>query len=604
MRLYALVLLAAVACGDETLRVADPSVPAPSLPSADEVETALGGLELRPFIDRSFEFLLVRSPETIRRWRLEPLFDPDYPRLDDRRPTFVAETHDVQRRIRALLTKFDLDELSSGERLTHAVYAWILDDLIRDQPFTDHDYPVTGFVDSELGQMQAIFQNTPANPTEEDTEDYVRRLWQVDERVLELQDRLRQCDAQLIRPPTFVLDWALSAVGAIAFASPQQNLFYESLLGMVSRTPGAIPYARNPAVADARFIIESQILPAYQDLYATLEDIRIRAPSSLGVGSIPNGEAFYQQLIQHHTTTASSAEMLFAAGETDLARIQAEMRARFADLGYSPDLSLRQAFAQVAQDSGVIPADEVYDTYVRLVEDADARLPAAFDLLPSEPVHVVGGPSGGYYVGASLLHPEPGRFFAQTNVDQPRFAMPSLTYHEALPGHHLQVGLESDLRLPIAQRMYGFTAYREGWALYAEALAAELGWYDDDPYGDLGRLQWEALRAARLVVDTGIHAFGWTEGQAVAYLDDNLGFDPNVLSSRGQVRRYAARPGQALAYKAGMLRLQALRRYAEAELGPDFDLVAFHREVLRVGPVPIEILDDHVRAWVDRLSDR
>ena len=228
--------------------------------------------------------------------------------------------------------------------------------------------------------------------------------------------------------------------------------------------------------------------------------------------------------------------------------------------------------------------------YTAIIEDAQARLPEVFDVLPTADVVVTGVPSGGFYVGPSLDNSRPGAFFATvSDGGEYRFGMRSLAYHEAVPGHHLQIGIAHDLDLPLFQRVVAFTGFVEGWALYAEWLAGDLGWYEGDVPGDVGRLQAEAFRAARLVVNTGIHDQGWSFDQAVNFFRDSTGFPQRF--AEGQVARYASWPGQATSYWMGRTRILALRRAAEDALGDAFDPVAFHRAVLTHGSVPLDVLD-------------
>lgn len=198
-------------------------------------------------------------------------------------------------------------------------------------------------------------------------------------------------------------------------------------------------------------------------------------------------------------------------------------------------------------------------------------------MLPSAPVDVLPDPFGGFYIAPSFDGSRPGAFYARTDFDQAYFQMPSLTFHESVPGHHLQIAIGMVQDVPAFRKIERHTAFTEGWALYAERLAWELGWYDNDIYGDLGRLQYEALRAARLVMDTGIHDLGWSFDQAVQFNQQNVGWSRQA--SEGAAARYSVWPGQATAYLVGMLRILAERQRAMDTLGASFDLTAFHREV-------------------------
>jgi uncharacterized protein (DUF885 family) len=196
---------------------------------------------------------------------------------------------------------------------------------------------------------------------------------------------------------------------------------------------------------------------------------------------------------------------------------------------------------------------------------------------------------GGYYIGPSFDGTRPGAFYAGTMADEAWYLMPSLTFHDSVPGHHTQIAISMEQDYPAFRKLFRFTSFVEGWALYAERLAFELGWYDGDPYGNLGRLSYEALRAARLVMDTGIHSMGWTFDQATQFNADNVG--ASLGASQGAAARYSVTPGQATAYMIGMLQILELRQRAMDELGPLFDLKEFHRVILTGGAVPLALLD-------------
>jgi uncharacterized protein (DUF885 family) len=272
------------------------------------------------------------------------------------------------------------------------------------------------------------------------------------------------------------------------------------------------------------------------------------------------------------------------------------MQQIFDQLGYPQDETLQELFARVTTDGGVIPAVDVKPTHEAIIAAAELNLDQAFDIFPSADVVVAEDQFGGFYIGPSFDGTRPGTFYAGTANPQPWFQLPSLTYHESVPGHHTQVAIAMEQPGHMFRRVERFTALVEGWALYAERLAFELGWYANDPYGDLGRLQFEALRAARLVMDTGIHSLGWTFEQAVQFNIDNVG--ASLGASEGAAARYSVVPGQATAYMIGMLHILDARQRAMDQLGAAFDLKEFHRVVLTGGGVPLPLLDNLVDAWI------
>jgi len=280
------------------------------------------------------------------------------------------------------------------------------------------------------------------------------------------------------------------------------------------------------------------------------------------------------------------------------------MRALFAQLGYPADETIPELYARLGREPGTGLRGGEAETYEALIREAEANLEAAFDLKPEAGVTVVAGTEGDYYVSPSLDGSRPGAFYARVGGGStPWYGMATLAYHEAVPGHHFQIALAQESDLPLFRNVLVFTGYAEGWALYAEQLAYELGWYDDDAvagrgvHGNLGRLQAQAFRAARLVADTGLHARGWTFDQAQQFMVENVGQDPGFLQF--EVSRYLTWPGQATAYMVGMLEIQALRQQAMDQLGDRFDLKEFHRVVLSNGSMPLEVLERVVQDYID-----
>jgi uncharacterized protein (DUF885 family) len=284
------------------------------------------------------------------------------------------------------------------------------------------------------------------------------------------------------------------------------------------------------------------------------------------------------------------------------------MRQVFDELGYPQDGSLSELMGRATQEAGSYDTHsesgkkQVVVAYEALLDGVEQRLDEVFAIRPQAEVEVVGdlsfGGGGGFYVPASLDGSRPGAF--HTGVAGSRvskLAMPSVAYHEAIPGHHFQIAIAQERDLPLFRTDVFFNGYAEGWALYAERLAWELGLYEDDPYGNLGRLQLELLRAVRLVTDTGIHAMRWTRREAQAYMNEALGDPGGGLS--GEVDRYIVLPAQATGYKVGMLKILELRQRAMEELGDQFDLKAFHDVVLGNGALPLDILDGLVEDYIE-----
>jgi uncharacterized protein (DUF885 family) len=390
--------------------------------------------------------------------------------------------------------------------------------------------------------------------------------------------------------PRFIYQWSLAGIREIANSQPKSTPYYQDFEQSLAPLSSITPEVKEELLAATEAEIANSVIPAYQKLVDTLTELLAQAPTDDGVWQYPNGEAYYQYTIRHHTSTEMTPEEIHELGLQELARVQSEMRIIFDELGYPQDESLPQLFERVIEDGGILYGDEIVAGYTQIIEDAKTTVQPYFDLQPKADVVVIGGPVGGYYVSPAADGSRPGAFYAAVDGSEPYFGMPSLAYHEAIPGHHTQVALAMEMSdLPNFRKGSHFTAYVEGWALYAERLMWEIGAYEDDPYGNLGRLQMEAFRAARLVVDTGIHAKQWDFDQAYDYLLENTGLDPGLVNF--EIGRYIAWPGQALSYDIGMLKILELRQMAMDQLGDQFDIQNFHNLILGNSSMPLDVLE-------------
>jgi uncharacterized protein (DUF885 family) len=375
--------------------------------------------------------------------------------------------------------------------------------------------------------------------------------------------------------------------------------FYTSFAARLEQIPGLSAEEKQTLLADVEAVIQESVLPAYQELASYIAAPQAKAPEAVGVGQLPDGESYYAYTLRHHTSTSLTAEEIHALGLQEVERLQGELRTAFDALGYPQDAGLDELFRRAAAEGGSVAGPQVLAVYTELIEAAQANLEPAFDLQPRAGVIVVGDEYGGFYVPGAVDGSRPGMFYANVSgASEPYFGMPTLAYHEAVPGHHYQISLALEADLPDFRNGLIFTAYAEGWALYAERLAWEMGWYADDPYGNLGRLQFEMFRAVRLVVDTGIHSRGWSFDQAVNYMNENIGYAPAVGSMENQVARYCVWPGQATSYMIGFLKYLELRQQAQAALGDQFDLVEFHHVILTQGSMPLTVLEGLVQAYI------
>ena len=594
MALALVIGLGACGDGDGGDGGGEPPVSEPQpLPTPAEVRAELTGLAFDELLDRSFEILLQRSPMSVVELGLEGEIDVGQGFLDDLSDDFSRESGEVEEIVLELARGFERGALEREQRIALDAYVWYLDDRVRGRALSDLDYRITPVVNSAAINTQLFFTDIHPVNGEADAERYVSRLGAVGGQMRQVRDVLARLEDGGIVTPRILIQWSRPGIQAIAAASPRETPFYGALEAKLAELD-LDRSAREDLLDRAADAIDRSVIPGYRLLDELLAAQEGRAPAEIGVWQYPGGDEYYAYTLSHHVTAEVSADQLHQLGLDELDRIHGELDQRFAELGYPDGAPLAQQIARVAVDGGHVDAGDVLAAYAAIIDDAEERVPSVFDLLPTAEVIVTGVPSGGFYVGPSLDNDRPGAFFATVSGGgEDRFGMRTLAYHEAVPGHHLQIGVAHDLDLSLFQRVVTFTGFAEGWGLYAEWLAGDLGWYEDDVFGDVGRLQGEAFRAARLVVDTGIHAEQWTFDRAVDFFRDNTGYGQGF--SEGQVARYASWPGQATSYWMGRTRILELRAAAEAALGGDFDVVAFHRAVLGHGSVPLDVLDTDVR---------
>lgn len=556
--------------------------------------------EFDAFLETSWREIMLRSPELVLEVGLEEIYGVQEARLDDISDEYRRETYQVIARVLDELHSYERASLSPSQQLSYNVYAWYLEDHLTGREFMYYDYPATYFPSTAVHEQIILFF-TDIHPLTnmQDVRDYLTRLGLVQTKIDQLIDGIERRTAAGIIPPRFASQWALyGSLGSLPYTNPRQTPFYTNLADKLSDLPGLNQPERESLLAEAEAIIRASVLPAYQELAQVVAHLSAIGSEQDGLWQFPGGDAYYEYLLHHHTTTRLSAAEIHQLGLQELEKIHSQMRVAFDALGYPQDESLVQLFNRAARDGGHVSGNQVLETYEELISQAEARLDQAFDLRPRARVIVVADQYGGFYIPGSIDGSRSGAFYAQVGgAGEDYYSMPTLAYHEAIPGHHLQIALAQELDLPSFRNGVIFTAYAEGWALYAEQLAWELGWYQGDPYGDLGRLQAQAFRAARLVVDTGLHADGWTFDQAQLFFTENTGYEVgDSVNPQHQIARYIVMPGQATAYYVGFLKILELRQRIQSALGDQFDLKAFHRLILADGSLPLEILDQLVGA--------
>ena len=562
--------------------------------AVDEIIASLKGLPLEQFFEQSFSQLVRRYPETITEEGLDQVFGTGNDQLNNLSDSYVRETQALEKAILEILRTYDRDSLPPDQQVSYDVYEWYLDDLVRGHEFMYYDYPVTHFITGVQIQTINFFTDIHPVTNQEQAVDYIERLSQVDIKFEQLIEGLKLREQAGVVLPKFLIRWTLGDIRAIANAAPRSTPFYTVFAEKVQVLPDVNDEAKQALLEAAEQEIAASVIPAFNALAEALDQQAAIATDEHGVWKLPNGEAYYNYVLSHHTSTDLTPDEIHQLGLQEVDRIQAEMRAIFEQLGYPEAESLNGLFGRVVSDSGLLYSQDIVAGYEAIIREADQKVGAVFDLRPKAEVVVIGVPQGGYYVGPARDGSRPGAFYATQTGSETRFSMPSLAYHEAIPGHHFQIAIAQEMNLPSFRNDLFFNGYGEGWALYAERLAWDLGLYDDDPYGNVGRLHLELLRAARLVADTGIHAKKWTREETYAYMTGTVGHRWSF-----ETDRYIAWPAQSTGYKVGMVKILDLRQRTMDQLGDQFDLKEFHRVVLGNGSMPLEVLERVVNDYIE-----
>lgn len=570
--------------------------------SVGDVIASFAGLDFTAFIETSYREYLLRFPEWITQLGIPGNFGVRNDALNDYSEAYIEDTQSLERAILDRLHGYDRSSLYPSEQLSYDVFLSCFDDRVRGQTFALYDYPITHYYITSLhwAFFDLLTEVEPVSSLQ-DAEDYVSRLRQSGRQFDQIIDGLERRLAVGIVVPKIVIDRALPGIDQWASAPATATPFYTVFAQKLGNVAGLATSQRTSLLKEAQSAIEGVVLPAYGRIAAALRELYALAPDRVGVGQYPNGDAYYAYLLRHYTGGDLTAEEIHTLGVGEVARLRQEIEDASLGLGFLPEgLSIPAIFSRATTAGGTLTGSAVVDAFGRLIATAQERLAGVIDPLPSIPVTVVGVDAGGYYRPPAGDGSRPGAFYASTSGPQPRFGMPTLAYHETLPGHHVQIASAMELDLPLFRQVESFLGYTEGWALYSERLASDLGWYADDPYGNLGRLADEMMRAVRLVVDTGIHAKGWTAEEAISYFVENTG-KPRAYAEN-EIYRYIVWPGQSTAYMVGMLHLLDLRRLAQERLGDGFSLVDFHRALLGEGNVPLLLVDRLVEDYIRRAS--
>jgi uncharacterized protein (DUF885 family) len=603
--LFAASLLVLVACGPT----------APAAPTAEEIAKA--SAEANAWFDAEYEENLLTTPIGLTFQgrkenydKLDQFGDAELDRQLAWRRASVAEMKE----------KFDPAKLNEEARTSFDLWAEQLDELEKSAKFrrTPYVFVKDGphvFLPNFVISFHAVSEKS-------DMEAYVARLKEMERALDQVLEGAKLAAAEGNRAPRFAYDQSLEEAKNVITGAPfgrgaDSPLWADAKSEIKAlQDGGKITAEEAEALQDAASAaLTGHVKPAYERIIAWLTSDRANTPEQAqGAGALmKDGAAFYNTSLELMTTTDMTAEAIHDLGLKEVARIHAEMEAIKEKVGFKGTLAEFFVFMRTDPQFHLPNTDEGRAQYIKMAEDYLAgikgKLPEYFGILPKadlvvKRVEAFREEAGGaqHYFPSTPDGSRPGVFYAHLSDmnAMPTYELESITYHEGNPGHHMQIAIAQELTgIPKFRTQYGSTAYQEGWALYTETLAKEMGMYAD-PYSDYGRLSAEIWRAIRLVVDTGIHAKGWSEAQAIKYFKDNSSVPDAAIES--EIRRYIVWPGQATAYKIGMIKIQELRAEAQKQLGDKFTMGGFHDTVLGGGALPLPVLEARVKRWIEKVK--
>jgi uncharacterized protein (DUF885 family) len=515
--------------------------------------------------------------------------------------TLAAQTKQRQQWLDKL-QQIDVATLTEQQQINHAILAYSLKDAISEYQYGAHLIPLTA--ESGFHSDLAFMVSGTEFKSKQDYLDYLSKLKTIPVYMQQQTDWMKQGLATGMTQPKAVLVGFDQSILAFISKAPEQNVFYR-------------PFQQKPEFVDAdswvvmqseaKQIVDQQLNPAYQQFYQfMLQQYLPGARDSIAASDWPKGREYYQNRLEHYTTLKLTPEQVHQTGLEEVARIRAEMQNIITQVGFKGSFAEFIQFLRTDPQFYVKTPNDLLKEASFIAKKIDAELPKFFKTLPRTPYGVAPVPAEiapkyttGRYAGTNR-NDRAGFYWVNTYAldRRPLYEMEALTLHEAVPGHHLQISLAREQSsLPEYRRNFYTSAFGEGWGLYSEYLGVEMGFYQD-PYSNFGRLTYEMWRAARLVVDTGMHTMGWSRQQAIDFLASNTALSMHNVTT--EIDRYISWPAQALSYKLGELTIKKLRKEAEQQLGNDFDVREFHDVVLRNGSVPLSILEQQVASYIQQ----
>ncbi len=573
-------------------------------------DTAQESQRFNEYLDKQFEEFLQLSPETAAYFGRKENTD----KLNDRSQAFAEKMHEKDKKMLQEVQKFDVNALDEQARLSYELAVLSLQNDLSGYQWRYYGYDLTqqGGIHSDLPTFMI---NIHQVKTEKDLQDYISRLKEFPRAFKETSESIYLSEKAGVIPPRFVYPSIYGAMDNVLTGMPFQKGKVNSPLWDDFKNKMAklkLPAAKQKEyLAQVEDVLKNQVKPAYEQLRTVVKDLETRATNDDGAWKFPRGSEFYNMRLARVTTTDLTAEQIHEMGLQNVARLRADMEKLKEKLKFKG--TLQEFFKSVRKDAKqYYPQNEAgrkayLQSSQKHLDQVMAKVPSYFRLLPKakmvvKPVEKFREEAAGkaFYELPAEDGSRPGTYYVNLRnmKDAPKFEAEALLYHEGVPGHHFQIALAQEMKnLPQFRRYTHFTAYVEGWALYTERLAKEMGGYQND-YSELGRLTMEMTRACRLVVDSGIHAKQWTRQQAIDFMNANLPVNEGMVVE--QIERYIVWPGQATGYMVGMLKIVELREKAKTALGERFDIRDFHDVVLGSGALPLGVLESRVDQYIQK----
>jgi len=566
---------------------------------------------LNLFFERTFLQFGLNSPQALTMIGILDRFPVKFyqGKLDE---VSVARTEEMNEWVRdslKTLHRYDRQKYDGQKALSYDIFEWFLARQVEGERWTWHGFPVNQMSGIHTSLPDFMLQLHPVR-NERDVDFYLERLRQFPAAFGGTVDVLYEREQRGVIPPRFAVEKPLATMREFIGRPVEDNPLYAGLLEKVDELEDFPAERRERLPGELAAVIAESVYPAYEILIRYYDSLLGEAVSNDGVWRLPDGDEYYVWAARWHTTTDFTPDEIHRIGLAEVDRIEAEMDAilcgeGICESGVGERMTVLNEDPRFLFEDSEAGRDAILQAFRDIGDEIEQGLDDWFDVRPEAHVEVrrvpeysEDGAPGAYYMPPALDGSRPGMFYANLrNVEEhPKFGLRTLSYHEATPGHHFQLALQQQIQgVPMFRKMLPFTAYSEGWALYAERLAWEAG-FQDDPYDNLGRLQAEQFRAVRLVVDTGLHAKRWSREEAVEYMVGKTGMARTDVVA--EIERYLVMPGQALAYKVGMMKILELRERARADLGDAFDIREFHNVVLMSGSMPLAILEGVVEDWV------